>query len=393
MRRRPEDEGTVERRRADLGVKMFEASSVSGKSNTKAFGLAHIAPLGFAIILDGRLGRKKSDVPERKASPAWQELGVSTSTDPDVVSDLMSTAFDKAHTIVRTASPDSLLSATALKIVGPDSGRVAVIESIGRTRAYLLRGDNLELLTPDDGVLILPRYETEVINAMDAIQSPGDLDAFAGIKYGHLMGSYFWNQRHKITRALGSASNSSSMCLRVPVQAGDRLLLADPGVQNLSRDEIRRVLMSDRENPADEIVYRTQVAMADTSRVRSDLRDIKAIVIDMDPRVLEYTLQQGDRLPLAYTGFPIGIELPGENKLEIGFSEDLGFKPTESEGLMLILDREEFNSSNGQEGYAWLEENNEIVDKNLNISWVGGEITLTSYAVTKPVKVTYTSLK
>ncbi len=354
MIRNPESGPVGENRRGNRGVRMYG-------SPDNEVGLSFNTSHGSAIVLDGR--GINSDKSELLALLALGAIHRITSTDPREVSDVVREALGQARS--STESRGDTVSVAALHIVESESERAAVVGVMGKARAYMLYGERRDLLTFEDGV--------------------------------ELSGSHSEPQQHSPVTLLRRP-------LIVPVHNWDRLLLAGPGVQILTEDEIRGILMSDVADPAEAIVNGARKAMSGDRRVQRDLSSIKAIVVDIDPRKIEHELQGGEPLTVQYTGFPIVVGLPDGAGLEIGFSEDLGGPPGDDERLV-VLNRELNRRSLVGEGIDWLDEIDtvNVVQLPNDLGWdtyhgkrmksvftigrSGNEVTFSGYEGTEPIPV------
>lgn len=114
-------------------------------------------------------------------------------------------ALERANRDIYEAG--SGLSGTTLVLLQLDRG-VGTLRWAGDSRAYLIRGERLELLTRDHSV-VQELVDAGLVEPARAPHHP---------------------QAHVITRALGVAPDASLETLSIALQAGDRILLCSDGL-------------------------------------------------------------------------------------------------------------------------------------------------------------------
>lgn len=138
--------------------------------------------------------------------------------------------------IVERAALESDLSrmgTTLVALLLDGSGRGAVIH-IGDSRAYRVRGGELELLTGDH-TIVADLLRKRQISEAEATVHP---------------------YRHVLTRALGIADDVSAEVQQIDVEAGDVYLLCSDGVSGMiSADEIKSLSAAHGVNP-EELCHR-----------------------------------------------------------------------------------------------------------------------------------------
>ena len=171
-----------------------------------------------------------------------------------------------------------------------DGGEQAGVMWAGDSRVYRLRGDNLEMLTLDDGP---SGSSIDEQRALSSVVSQADIDAYSKAHRGSLLR---FNQRRKVTGFLGkeegSERNGAHVAL-IDVQPGDRYLLTSAGIHNnLTYEEIKKNLQTSP-NPHELALDLTQAARERSQEqptlrnIRPKLADVSAIALFADEREAE----------------------------------------------------------------------------------------------------------
>ncbi|MDR9391857.1 MAG: protein phosphatase 2C domain-containing protein, partial [Trueperaceae bacterium] len=174
---------------------------------------------GFAGLVDGRAlvavadgigGHDAGEVASRTAVETVRErLARGRGPAPVAMARAVADA-DRAVRRAQGAAPGREGMGTTLSLVWID-GDVAVLAHVGDTRAYLLRGGRVERLT-DDHSLVAERVRQGLLSEGEAA--------------GHRL-------RNVITNALGADAPLRIDVGHVPLEAGDRLVVASDGVTTL----------------------------------------------------------------------------------------------------------------------------------------------------------------
>jgi protein phosphatase len=196
------------------------------------------------VVADGMGGHKGGKQASEMAVATIEERCASASAVADLeagISQLVEAIHDANGRIVERGSRDDDLSRmgttlVALLLDGLGKGAVA---HVGDSRAYRLRGDELELLTVDHTVVADLLRQNEISEA-EASAHP---------------------YRHVLTRALGAAHEVTADVQHLELLPGDLYVLCSDGVSGmLSEEEIKVILTAHRDDP--EAVCRELIAAA-----------------------------------------------------------------------------------------------------------------------------------
>lgn len=173
-------------------------------------------------------------------------------------------SFNEASEQVEEEIPGSGTTVVAVKVVGKEK-KVAVIASVGDSRAYIFRDGNLRQITVDDSVI--PIIYRELFDESDG----SDLDKYDDVLF---------SQRKQITQYLGSNMELDVHLYEVELMEGDKIILTSDGIHdNLRKSEIRQVAEL-RGDVAEELVS----AAFERSRgnlFRSNPDDISAVIMEV----------------------------------------------------------------------------------------------------------------
>jgi protein phosphatase len=187
-------------------------------------------------VADGMGGHRGGEVASRTAIEALRAAFASDNE--------LAPSIELANTAVRTrAAGDPNLegmgtTVTALTVSGP---RELLIGHVGDSRAYLLRDGELSRVTEDHSLV------EELVR--EGRLTPEQAEAHP--------------QRAIVTRALGVDDDVDVALYRVPVAAGDRLLLSSDGLSDMLRDrEIESIARNepDPQRAAEALVHAANVA-------------------------------------------------------------------------------------------------------------------------------------
>lgn len=179
----------------------------------------------YFAVADGMGGHAAGDVASRTAVQTLSERIGDGTNDPDglarAVKEANAAIFEKA-----TADPSlhGMGTTCTLALVDDDNIHLA---HVGDSRAYLMRGDELELLT-EDHTLVGRMVKEGRLKPEEAERHP---------------------QRSIITRVLGVDSDVEVDLLTVPVQEGDRVLLCSDGLTSMIDAGAIRDILSRNNDP------------------------------------------------------------------------------------------------------------------------------------------------
>ncbi len=189
------------------------------RQNEDAFVLR---PPLFAIA-DGMGGARAGEIASELAAGALRETST-TAGGEDQVKELVQEANRRVHERASNDPATSGMGTTMTVAVVQPNGEIT-FGHVGDSRAYVLRGDELEQLT-DDHSLVAELVRRGELSERDAELHP---------------------QRSVITRALGTDPDVDVDAFTVSPQAGDVYLLCSDGLSDLvSADEIEGILRRHR---------------------------------------------------------------------------------------------------------------------------------------------------
>jgi protein phosphatase len=183
--------------------------------------------LGIYVVADGMGGHAAGEVASRIAVETMQECfasGPEGKRDADTVAQLLEEAVHQANARILEAvqeKPALRGMGTTLIAAFPVDGEL-LIAHVGDSRAYRVRGGQLQRDTSDHS-WVAEQVEQGVLSRADAEKHPF---------------------RNIITRALGARDDVEPDLARIPMEAGDRILLCSDGLSTMiSDEEILRILL------------------------------------------------------------------------------------------------------------------------------------------------------
>lgn len=271
----------------ELGLK-FSGRSVPSIEHTQRNEdkIAHSAPGGFAMVLDGVGGLQKGDIASQVARDqiARKLREIPQNADPETTKRKMTDILMEASTVVATNVPEGQTTATVIKFIESGGVKRAIVGHVGDSRAYILREGRLIQITEDDSILSTTRLTLPEKKALgqklDAVEKQQDL-----AKLTPQERSYFDN-RNFISKALGEKEPPQPHIYHVALKDGDRILLTSDGIHdNLSQREIEQIIKNNAANLPE--VLTTQALQRSTEKgrhVRAKTDDISALVVEVNPR-------------------------------------------------------------------------------------------------------------
>ncbi len=203
-----------------------------------------LAELPLIAVADGMGGHVFGEVASNLAVEvlaSWKErLGGRGRKDigqslQDAFRDVNKAVFEKAATDEKLRGMGTTLTAAWI-----DDG-VATLAHVGDSRAYLLRGGNLQQVTQDQTVA-QEWVRRGRISAVEAETSP---------------------QRHMLLQAIGpEVTDLNIEVTTIALQPGDRLLLASDGLSGMVRDEQLRKILVEQQDPDEAVTALVDAANA-----------------------------------------------------------------------------------------------------------------------------------
>ncbi|MDT7540908.1 MAG: family protein phosphatase [Acidobacteriota bacterium] len=179
----------------------------------------------------------------------------------------------------RCSGMGATLTAAAL------SGDTVELLQVGDSRAYLLRGGEIKLVTKDQSLV------QQLVDVGQITEADAETHMF----------------RNVILQALGAQSELSPVHSRVKLQRGDILLLCSDGLSGKMRAEEMHELVTSADDDLSEACRR----LIDEANVRGGEDNITVVLARFD----------GEDLPVAGSG-PIAVETQAEMPTFQDFSED-----------------------------------------------------------------------
>lgn len=177
------------------------------------------------VVADGIGGFEAGEVASSIAVETLKELGPEESFDDAI--------HEANRRILSAAREDEKFSGmgttvVAIRFAGTEEEPAAEIAHVGDSRAYLLRGGELQPMTEDHSLV------AELVRS-------GDLTRAQAAEHP---------QKNLITRALGAEEAVEVDTLQLPVKSGDRILLCSDGLTDMvPEDRISEVLTEPSQDP------------------------------------------------------------------------------------------------------------------------------------------------
>lgn len=240
---------------------------------------------GIAMVLDGVSGSHSGDLASRDAGTILVERlkSIPVNADRGIAEKEVSDALIEASAKVLAELPGAGTTAVVAKILESKGERIAIIGSVGDSRAYkLTREGKLIQLTADDS-LILADSLTErkaIEQKLANVETQQDLDALNDEERDS------WESRNLITQSLGQKGGAPKPHISaVLLQGGEKIILTSDGVHdNLSHREIEQIA-SGQQDAAGELVKRAKARSLDGRHVRSKPDDISAVVVEAESAI------------------------------------------------------------------------------------------------------------
>lgn len=335
---------------------------------------------GYAVVCDGVGGSADGAAASKLAVDIISETltGLPPVTRPSLAKSVLESSFMKASHAISENMSECATTVVAAKLAQDEYGaNVAVVGSVGDSRAYLYRGGRLQLITEDDSVIsrfpISADEKRRISQQVDAVQSQRDVDKLSG--YGREL----FQQRNRITQHLGHGRVTPHL-YEVGIKEGDLLLLTTDGIHdNLTPAEIERALRTGGIDLANSLVRQAQERSRDRSHVRAKPDDITAVIAQLTKGLstpeatrlheVVHDLSGGKAISLPYQGRPIQLQLSRSGApLEIGRVEDLNVNIDLKRANVdfLILQRAIFEASKATEGFKGLRDGETVEIGKLN---------------------------
>lgn len=200
--------------------------------------------------------------------------------------DNVSSPVPKQLTDAMLAGHDAILSqttervattATIAKIFTDNNGEQFVaVESVGDSRAYLLRDGELKMLTIDHGAMV-SGTDSEKLALQQKLANVVDVSELS-VKEQAL-----FKDRNMISNSLGDRLNDPSFSGTIThVKPGDKIFLSTDGVHdNLTTDEIKRLLNSGKADSeiVDDVIWAALMRSRNPKHIRAKKDDTTAVVV------------------------------------------------------------------------------------------------------------------
>lgn len=236
---------------------------------------------GVFGVFDGVGGRPGSDMAAKIAAEELLDYSsVSESVaDPDLIRQQLVGVLSRADRSIRSQSgPEIMTTATVMKLFNDKSGDPhCMVASVGDSRAYLWRDNQLAMLTIDHSSGL-----TGMTDAGKMRQQSRLAEVTSDRELGLDLARAFYN-RNAITQVLGGGYNSNDVCIKdLLLQAGDSLILTTDGVHdNLTSSEMTRLIGSVADDPdrTPEALVAAAIARSREGGFRSKPDDMTAVVV------------------------------------------------------------------------------------------------------------------
>lgn len=224
---------------------------------------------GWAVVLDGVGGSEHGDLASQKG---LEVIGPKLAMiEPDATIDeakkLVKEAIEEASRTIRNDIYEGETTVVTAKILGAGGKRKVIIGSVGDSRAYLVRSNELQQITEDDSVI--PNGIREKLDLVETDVDVNDEER-----------SWF-DQRNLITQDLGDWTIPTVHLFEIELAKEDKLLLTSDGVHdNLTINEIQRILVDGGD--ANVLVESAERRSRDSAHFRAKPDDISAVAVEVN---------------------------------------------------------------------------------------------------------------
>jgi protein phosphatase len=171
-----------------------------------------------------------------------------------------------------------MTTATVMKLFHDNSGNLhCMVASVGDSRAYLWRDNQLMMLTIDHASGLIGMTDAEKMRQQSRLA-----EVASDRELGLSLARAFYN-RNAVSQVLGGGYNSNDVCIKdLLLQAGDSLILTTDGVHdNLTSSEMMRLIGSVADDPdrISEALVAAAIARSREGGFRSKPDDMTAVVV------------------------------------------------------------------------------------------------------------------
>lgn len=160
-----------------------------------------------------------------------------------------------------------------IKLIDAPEGQKALIASVGDSRAYRSRGEELEQITADDDLVIWENSAEDSKKISEKLSNTVGAEGLSEKELG------YFNRRNAISQSIGSYDTPQTHFYQFDIQAGDRFVLTSDGIHdNLTNDEISRIVQ--KGGRADQLVQAAKTRSQEES-FRSKRDDMSAVVVEV----------------------------------------------------------------------------------------------------------------
>ena len=200
------------------------------ENNEDAIDVKQFSDLTLCLVADGMGGQAAGEIASKRATevvPRELKKAVDSSTATDEVKRIIKKAIVQANEEIMAMGAldrDLRNMGTTVVLAAWRKGPEIYIAGVGDSRAYLVRGNNIEQLTVDHS-LAQALVEAKTISAEEA--------------RGHRFKNVLW--KYLGTKEVGEGPDVKTLC----VEPGDRLLLCTDGLSGVVSDEQVLACMKD----------------------------------------------------------------------------------------------------------------------------------------------------
>ena len=210
---------------------------------------AYLVQEPLYVVADGMGGHLGGEVASATALETIARIvadeGIGALT--DAVRQANRAVYERQATDVEVAGMGTTLTGVALE------GSRLTIAHVGDSRAYLLRGGKLRLLTQDHSLVGEMVREGNLTEAQARVHP----------------------RRSALTRALGISGDIEVDAFEVPVQAGDRIMLCTDGLSGMIEDRRLQDILKDGE------AAETCATLVSEAIANGGLDNVTAVIIDL----------------------------------------------------------------------------------------------------------------